>query len=865
MQHLFRLFSVAILSVGFIVSISATPRVKRTINEKWVFYKGDIKDAEKEKFDDNKWEIINLPHTWNVEDSEDEPYGWYRGVGFYRKKMMIERSLTDNRNLFLAFEGAAQVTEVWVNGTKAGNAHIGGYTPFTYDITNLVKPGQENTFAIKVDNSHNEDIIPLSADFTFFGGIYRDVYLVSTEHVHFDMKNSGTGIFIHTQDITDRAAKVIIKSNFDISGRKDISIEHLIINKEGITVASGLSKVKAGSDAEYKMEVKNPVLWDTETPYLYSVVSRLKDKQGNILDEVFNPLGIRWFSFDPDKGFFLNGKHVKLIGTNRHQDYSGYGNALTDDMHRYDMKLLKEMGANCLRISHYPQDPSILEMCDRYGFICFEELPVINRITTADAFYENTISQIREMIIRDYNHPCIVAWNMSNEINAHYPRGNMKEEERAEYRVFISEFLSKLNDFIKSTDPHRVSMVVHCFEPKDNVELGYHNADFIGYNKYKGWYEGKTEDIYQVFADYKAADPEHPFFLSEYGAQSDTRLHSFNPSRYDHSEEYQLMFLKTYLKAIMETDFVVGGTVWNFADFNSEYRSDAIPHINEKGLVTADRRLKACYYYYKTVLSKNTYVSIPYKLWNVRGGREDRSNAGVCTQPVEVFANIPEVELLLNGKLLAVKTVEEYSATFDVPFCNGDNLLQVRATDSNGNTAQDFMKVAFQLQPYEMKSGSIEFNEIAINCGSNCYFNDDAKNNYLWTVDRPYTKGNWGYTGGRLHRENCNVMRTLLDPLYQTQLRGLGSYRFDVSEGNYEITLLFAELNDKKENKRVFDVAINGTTVLENLNVAQQYGIREAVAIRFDVTVDDSNGISVDFTPKEGETMLNGIVCRKVY
>lgn len=857
------------ISIISVVSLTASPRMKRTINEKWAFHKGDIKGAEAIDFDNSKWENIVLPHTWNIEDVEDEPYGWYRGVGWYRREVPIS-NIEENRRLFITFEGANQVSEVWFNGQKLGT-HIGGYTPFTFEITGLAKEGQKNILAVKMDNSHNEDIAPLSADFTFYGGIYRDVYFISTDNVHFDMKDPSCGVFIHSYNITNNRATIGVRSIFNLSGNKNLSIEHIIVDADGKTVNSYTRKLKNTNESICEIEVKNPILWDTETPYLYKIISRLKDNKGNILDEVHNPLGIRWFNLDPDRGFFLNGKHVKLIGTNRHQDYLHHGNALTDDMHRFDLKLMKEMGANCLRISHYPHDPAVLEMCDQYGFICFEELPIINRINTTKEFYDNSISQIREMILRDYNHPSIIAWNMSNEINVHYPSGDMTEEQREEYRVKLAEYLANLNTFIKETDPYRASMIVHCFEPKDNVRLNYHVADFIGYNKYMGWYEQKFENIYTFFNDFKKADPNRPLFLSEYGAGSDTRLHTFNPTRYDHSEEYQLKFLKAHLKALLETDFVAGGTVWNFNDFNSEYRGDAIPHINEKGLVTADRKLKISYYYYKTILNQTPSVCIPSKLWKVRGGREDFNGAKISSQDVEVFANVDKVELFLNGKSLSAKDVIEFSTIFKVPFVHGKNLLELRGVDAKGKKLQDFLEIDFTLQPYDLKSNTHKFSEIAINCGSYCYFNDDFKNNYLWSPDQAYQAGSWGYTGGKFYMRGDivgagnNVMNTNIDPVFQTQLRGLESYRFDVADGDYEITLLFAELETNKDNIRVFDVGINGTTLLSDLDIKKQYGTNQAVVVRFATTATNGDGVTVNLTPKEGETILNGIICRKIY
>lgn len=844
-------------------------RSKIAIGDNWKFHKGDISDAHTASLNDSDWENVNIPHTWNIADTEDELYGWYRGVGWYRKHLYID-NLARDKKVFLCFEAANQTTEVWINGTKVGEMHIGGYTPFKYDITSLIKVGTKNNIAIKVDNSHHEDIAPLSADFTFYGGIYRNLFLEYTHLSHFSMENAGNGVKITTPQITERRAVIQISSDLHTGGRSDLSVRHQLRDKDFNIIMTSVKRLRKLQQVTSELTLENPILWDTEQPYLYTVTSQLLDSSGRVIDEVMNPLGIRWFTFDADKGFFLNGKHLKLIGTNRHQDYLHYGNALSDAIHRHDLKLMKDMGANCMRISHYPHAPAVLEMCDKYGFICFEEIPIINRIHQTKTFEDNCKSQITEMIDRDFNHPCVVAWNMSNEITVPHPDRNKWDESRKEkYDTDLRLFLCDLNAFIKQKDSTRASMLVHCYEPKDNVRMGYHQADFIGYNKYMGWYERKIEDITAFFREYKVADPTRPFFLSEYGAGADVRIHTFHPTRFDHSEEYQLKYCKEHLKALIETDFVVGGTIWNLADFNSEFRGDAIPHINEKGLLTADRKPKSTYYYYKTVLTSKPFICIPSQRWKRRGGKEDSYHAGYCTQSVEVFGNTDEVELFLNGRTLGRNRIENHSATFQVPFVCGENLLELRSKDKDGNQLKDFLRVEFALQPFFLKDG---FREIAINCGSYCYFNDDTQNDYLWLPDNKYVEGSWGHVGGEYYRRDQerlgsdrNIMGTLLEPLYQTQIQGIEKYCFDVPDGEYELSFCFAELAPVKIGERVFDIYINDEKVFEGLDIMDRCGRLTAFSPRITVRTESSKGIAVKFVPKKGETILNGIALRKIY
>lgn len=852
----------------------AQPRHRQTINEVWQFHKGEVTDGAMPGLDDSRWEVVDIPHTWNIADIEDDPYGWYRGIGWYRKHLRVEPRMKGKR-LYLCFEAANQVSAVYVNGKPAGREHIGGYTPFAYEITGLVNEGGDNVVAVRVDNAYNEEIAPLLADYVFFGGIYRDVYLLETGQTHFDVLNSGTGVFIRTPHVSTDKGTVEIRADISMGAidGKPVTMTHTVIGRDRKPVASVSEKVKAKTGekvtvAAKSLTIKCPALWSPDDPYLYAVVSELKDAAGVVLDKVENPLGFRWFRFDSDRGFFLNGKPLKLIGTNRHQDYVGYGNALTDDMHRYDMQMIKDLGTNCLRISHYPHDPSVLEMCDRMGLIAFEEIPIIDYITQSEEYLENCKSQISEMIRRDYNHPCIVAWNGSNESTVMRPP-KMIDNDNARYERDLAHFFKALDEHIRKEDDSRYTMIVHCGDARHNKDAGFHVADLIGYNKYEGWYENDYQNIWNVLRSFKTIDPQHPFFLTEYGAGADYRVRTFEPRKFDHSVEYQVLYNKEHLDAVYGLDFISGSTIWNLADFYSEGRGETQPHINNKGLLTLDRRPKDSFYYFKTRLSKEPYAVIPSKIWTSRGGREDGDGVSTCTQPVEIFANTPEVELFLNGRSLGVKAVEQYCATFDVPFTDGENRLELK---SDQGRITDFLKINFQLQPYNLKSDKMLFKELAINVGSHFYFIDDTKNNYIWLPDQPYQKGSWGYTSGERYIRDLknglvgsrnNITGTTAEPLFQTQIVGLPAYRVDVPEGNYEVTLLFSELMN--DSTRVFDVHVNDRPVMQGLNLYKRYGANRAISKRFEATVENDEGLTVLFSAVQGLPVLNGIVIRKIY
>jgi beta-galactosidase len=537
-----RLFFTLILSF---LSLCATSRTTCTIDNGWMFIRQDVPGAEAVNFAANGWQRVNLPHCWNVEDTEDEPYGYYRGIGWYRKSLHLDDIA--GQRVFLRFEAANLVADVWVNGVSAGAQHRGGYTPFVFDITDKVHSG-DNVIAVKVNNAFNADVPPLDADFTFFGGIYRDVSIIVTPASHFDL-TQGNGVFITTPVVAAKSSQVAVKSVVVSDRKNGLYVRHSILDADNRLVASTKVRLKNGVAGEAMMSVANPVLWDVDNPYLYSVLSEVVDKNDSVIDCVRNPLGIRTFKFDAKQGFFLNGRHLKLLGVNRHQDYPNRGNALPDELHRADMKLMKESGINCLRISHYPHDESVLEMCDRYGFICFEECPLINRITVTPEYEADSKSQITEMIKRDFNHPSIVAWNSSNEINITYV--NMKDSvARKEYGKKLSAFLGDLNDLIHSLDATRPSMIVLCYEPEMNDAAGFHKADIIAYNKYYGWYEGKIADLSTLVDRIHRLQPDKPVFISEFGSGADVRIHSFHPVLYDHSEEFQLDWFKQSLKTI---------------------------------------------------------------------------------------------------------------------------------------------------------------------------------------------------------------------------------------------------------------------------------------------------------------------------
>ncbi|WP_298763431.1 glycoside hydrolase family 2 TIM barrel-domain containing protein [uncultured Polaribacter sp.] len=839
-----------------------------TINDAWHFYKGEIKTPFSPATTVD-WETVTIPHSWNTEDILDDEDGYYRGEAWYKKTMEIPQ-IYKNQQVFLFFEGVNQVTSLFVNGKPVGEDHIGGYTSFARDITAALKAGK-NEIAIKVDNEHNDEIVPQAADFSFYGGIYRDLHLIITKPVHFDVANLGANaIFIRTPEVSATSAKVSVESKLVRPKKGTYYVKQSLFDANNNLVKEVKTKTKFGKDVFSDFSVENPKLWSPENPYLYKLITEIVDKKGLIYDRIENPIGLRWFRFDAKKGFFINGKPTKLLGTNRHQDFYGKANAVSDEIHRNDMKLLKEMGINFLRIAHYPQDPAILEMCNKMGFVATLEIPFVDKAAANEAGKQNTIKMLKEAIRFNYNNPAIVAWNLGNETTMKAPEKLGKDY--VKHFVKTHQALAKT---IKEEDKTRSSYSVFFREPAYQDGFGIRLTDIIGYNKYYGWYVEELEDIDKNLRSLVerslALDPDKPFILSEYGGGADPRIRSYNPTRFDFSVEYQFDLHKAYMKTILDMPEIVGANVWNYADFQVEHRKDAVPHINNKGLVSATRKKKDAYYLYQALLKKTPFLAIASKSWVKRAGIADNQGGNVATQPIVVVGNGKDVELFVNGKSLGKQQFDFATTTFNVPLQHGENLIEV-VSNKDGKTLKDFANIEFTLQPKNLKSKSNPFKEIAVNIGSTCYFIESHNVDYLWMPDQAYTKGSFGYVGGELLRHpskrrntigtDVSVKGTENDPIYQTQLIGIEAYKFDVPKGTYELSLALAELKSKEDNS--MDILVNGKTIWSNLNLKAQFGDDRGVTKRFLISVDDENGITVDFKALKGKTRLSGVKLRKV-
>ena len=578
------------------------------LDKNWTFYKNP---------DSTQGEEVSLPHTWNAVDGQDGGNDYYRGTCKYECHFSRPELETDGK-AYLEFDGAAMTADVVINGTKAVH-HEGGYGAFRADITQYLK--DENKLEVYVDNSDNTKVYPQKADFTFYGGLYRMVKLVTVSKNHFELDYAGgTGIKVTPEvTLTDAAAK---------KADAKVTVELWMVgDAEAVTVTiDGQQKETPVENGYAKavFDLANVHLWDgVDDPYLYTAKAELSD--GDIVETTF---GCRSFSIDPQKGFFLNGRSYPLRGVSRHQDRAGAGNALTHEMHREDMEIIKELGANTIRLAHYQHAQEFYDLCDENGMIVWAEIPYITMHMSDGT--ENTLSQMRELVVQNYNHPSIVCWGLSNEITA---ASAVNEELLENHR--------KLNDLCHALDMTRPTVMADVFMLETDSPM-LEIPDMNSYNLYFGWYLGELEQNDSFFDAYHTTYPDRVIGLSEYGADANPAYHSANPERGDYTEEYQCIYHEHMAKMIEERPYLWATHVWNLFDFAADGRDEGGKNgVNQKGLVTIDRKLKKdAFYLYKAYWSKTPFVHVC--------GRRYVERTEDVTE-IKVYSNEQSVTLFVDG------------------------------------------------------------------------------------------------------------------------------------------------------------------------------------------------------------------------
>ena len=868
-------------------------RTTQSINSNWLFHKGDTVGASMAQ-----WQPVSVPHTYNADDVLDDTPGYYRGVAWYKKRLYIPAAWRQ-KDIYLHFEGAAQIAAVYVNGKQA-TQHIGSYGAFNCRINDLLLPSEANEVAVKVDNSENEEIPPFSADFTFFGGIYRDVYVSLYNKVHFDAGNyASKGVFITTPMVSEQQASVKVDgvvANSSTAGRK-VLVTHTVYDKDGKQVKQIQQAlvVAAGQTQAFTQQlpvIERPALWSPENPYLYSLVSVITDAATKeLLDEMSNPLAFRWYRFTGDQGFFLNGKPYKIWGASRHQDYKGLANALPDAMHVKDVQLLKNMGANFLRVAHYPQDPAVLEACDRIGLLASVEIPIVNTITETAAFTTNCTEMMREMIRQYFNHPSVIIWAYMNEVLLR-PRFEKDKPRQELYYGHITQLAKRLDSTARAEDPARYTMIPCNGNFDIYKSTGLANIPgILGWNLYQGWYS-QTIDRFAAFLDQHHRElPQVPVLVTEYGADGDARLHCFNPVRFDKSIEYENYFHQVYLKSIRERPFVSGGMLWCLSDFYSEQRLEASPHMNTKGIMTSDRQPKEVYRYYQSQLLTKPVVKIGSGGWQFRSGIADTGKT-YCTQPVDVYTNQGAgVTLSLNGKIIGTQLPVGGIAHFRVPFVQGNNRLEATVA-AVGADSKDVADIRFAVVPLHLRDKELPFTELNVSLGDRRFYIDERAGQ-VWLPEQAYQPGSWGYAGGSVftipnsrrqsYGSDKNILGTDDDPVFETQRTGIQGFRLDVPDGKYEISFHFAELLSEKEQAalannldttavatrqkadRCFDVWINDRKIITALGNDNYLVPETAYSTKTTLQVTGLQGINIRFSAIRGEAILNGLQVRRIY
>ena len=587
---------------------------------------------------------VDLPHTWNARDGQDGGNDYWRGTCIYRTRFAAPLFNTASQQVWIQFDGVNASAHVVLNGSPVCN-HDGGYSTFRANITELLR--DENELTVEVDNSKNDRVYPQKADFTFYGGIYRDLSLMVVSKNHFTLDYfGGSGIRI-TPTVQGADASVQVTTWHD--GEGEVSIE--LLDAAGNTVATG-------KGPDITLTIFNAHLWNgVKDPYLYSCKARLV-VNGTVEDETTTRFGVRSFKVDPKKGFFLNGKSYPLHGVSRHQDRKGLGNAITREMHDEDMALIKEIGANTIRLAHYQHDQYFYDLCDEVGMVVWAEIPYISEHMPNGR--ENTISQMKELIIQNYNHPCIVCWGVSNEITiSTKDKKDMLDNHR------------QLNDLCHEMDKTRLTTLA-CYAMCGPFNRSAHITDMVSWNLYLGWYVPGfiLNDLWMGF--FHLCFPNRPFGYSEYGAEGMPNLHSTHPHRGDHTEEYQAKYHEYMLRCFKRHPWMWATHVWNMFDFAADARDQGgEPGMNHKGLVTFDRKTKKdSFYLYKAWWSDEAFVHICSKRFVERTG---------STATVKVYSNQSTVALYVNGNKVGEQT-GEHVFTFKVPL-NGELHIQAVAGD----------------------------------------------------------------------------------------------------------------------------------------------------------------------------------------
>ncbi|MEH3104926.1 MAG: malectin domain-containing carbohydrate-binding protein [Sphingomonas phyllosphaerae] len=877
-----RLGSVALAMLLAAPAFAQADRQIVPLSQGWEFSRGGAMPDDVTRAAARRWEQVSVPHTWNrvgyyVPDPQDHinraaTIDKYQGVGWYRLTFIPPPGF-DKRRAWLQFDAASRTAEVWLNGRRLG-AHRGGFSRFRFDASSALRAGQANVLLVKVDNtqpdgdSSTADVLPLAGDFFVHGGLYRPVSLIGTDAVHIDMLDAGgSGILATTRSIDGGRAQidVRVRARNDRKRRQASQIILRLLDASGNMVATDARRVmlNGGATAETTqvLTVADPHLWNgVADPYLHRLVVEIASPSGTVFDRVEQPFGIRTMRADPVRGFLLNGQPLRLHGVGYHQDREGKGWATTSADIEQDVAMMRDMGVNSIRLTHYQHGQTIHDLADRYGLVLWDEIPLVSKwthgeaMTASPALRENARQQLRELIRQNGNHPSVVSWGIANEVDfgKSIPAFITARSGEAPDPLPL---LHELDAFAKAEDPSRPTALATCCErdidPTSDVPITAVAADLGGANRYFGWYFGTPADLGPHLDDLHARRPMQPLSVTEYGAGGATTIHTDNPlgGRVDQRgrnqpEEYESYIHERAWETLSAKPYLWGTWLWNSFDFATTVRreGDGID-INTKGLVTYDRKIrKDAFYFYKANWNAAPTV-------HVNGSRYvDRAYPAT---EVRVYSNAPRTELRINDRLVGtLAACPQMTCVWPkVALTVGANRVVARGLFPDG--VQEDAAV-WQLAPEALRSIHIDSGALVAGAvagkryGSDNFF-DGGKAGQL---------NAWSGYGPRPAPKV--VQGTSEGAVVETYREGRFSYEVPVADGRYAVALTFVEPSLAAGARR-FDVIANGKRVLSGFDVARAAGgTMKAVTRRIPVQVADGT-LRLAFVPVEGDAIVSAI------
>ncbi|MGR4866076.1 glycoside hydrolase family 2 TIM barrel-domain containing protein [Caulobacter sp. LARHSG274] len=851
---------------------SAAERQVLPLAEGWRFTQSDtVTDARASSFDDKGWATVSVPHTWNragfyVSDGPHihtrDTLNTVQGVGWYRLAFTPPATFGD-KAAWLQFDAASRQASVWLNGVHLGD-HAGGFSRFRFDASQALKPGQPNLLVVRVDSSRpavggsTADILPLGGDFFVHGGLYRSVSLVATNKVHFDMLDlGGPGVYAQTTAIDGGKATVAVRARLRNDGarRERLTLVTALVDAAGAVAAEARSPVilKVGEATELRQDLTlaNAHLWQgVKDPYLYRLRAEIRDTRGRLLDRLDQAYGVRQIRIDPDKGLILNGQPLPLHGVGLHQDREGKGWAISDAEVAEDMAVIREMGANTIRLTHYQHGQAIHDLADRYGLILWDEIPFVSVMTLAADQVEpspglvaNARQQLQELIRQNSNHPSVAVWSLANEVDLRGTPPSFMGASKIVQRDPIP-LLKDLQALAKREDPTRPTTQATCCEGlQPNAPEVAAITDVSGANRYFGWYYTPSDPLGPALDALHAKRPDKPLSVSEYGAGGAISQHTDDPlgGPFDafgraQPEEYQAYVHEKNWAILRSRPYLWATWLWNSFDFatGDRHEGDA-ESINTKGLVTYDRAVKKdAFYFYKANWSTEPSV-------HINGRRYVDRNYPVTD--VRVYSNAASTELVVNGRSVGAMTDCPLKVCVwkDVRLAVGDNL--VVAKGRTGETLTEdrltWRLAADRKDRFTIDSGAIlAATDGPLRHGSDAFFTGGAAK--AISGKAPSLEGGAPWSIARTYRE------------------GDFSYHIPAAPGRYTVSLTFAEPTFAK-GERVFDVLIDNRPALADFDVAAQGpGERASVVRSFPVEVTAA-GLTLTFKGKVGKAMASAI------